>query len=190
MTALVDMDGTVANYQGAMQRELEKALEGLGVTGHEVWNKKYKQIQSLIKSQPGFWRNLEPIESGLKIVRILKLYGLEPHILTKGPYKTLIAWTEKAEWCRKHLPNTPITISEDKGLVYGKILVDDWPTYCEAWLKWRPRGLVLMPAYPYNEGFENKFPGQVIRVTKNNEDEVRRAIIRAADRKPGEPLVI
>ena len=190
--ALVDMDGTVADYKGAMQKGLEKALAGLGVSGTDVWKDEYKPIQNLIKNQIGFWRDLEPIQEGLALVNALRFYGFKPHILTKGPYKTLIAWTEKAEWCRKHLPGTPITISEDKGLVYGKILVDDWPPYCESWLKWRPRGLVLMPAYTYNEGFEDKFPGQVIRVTgdSDNWDRVKQAIQNVADRQPKEPLQI
>lgn len=187
--ALVDMDGTIADYEGAMQKGLEKALANLNVTGKDVWKHEYKPIQNLIKNQIGFWKDLRPLEDGMAIVNALKFYGFTPHILTKGPYKTLIAWTEKAEWCRKHLPAVPVTISEDKGLVYGKILVDDWPPYCESWLTWRPRGLVIMPAYPYNEGFDKKFPGQVIRYTGNNWEDIKKALELVASRQPGEPLI-
>ena len=39
-----------------------------------------------------------------------------------------------------------------------------------------------------NEGFENKFPKQVVKLTNDNWDEVKEAIKRAAERQPGEPL--
>jgi len=53
-----------------------------------------------------------------------------------------------------------VTLTEDKGLVYGKVLVDDWPPYIERWLTWRPRGLVIMPARRWNATFTHP---QVLR---------------------------
>ena len=49
---------------------------------------------------------------------------------------------EKVQWCDRHLADFPhqITITMDKGLVYGKLLVDDWPDYVLRWLRWRKRG--------------------------------------------------
>lgn len=182
MIALIDMDSTLCDYHGAMEEAFEKAF---GLPGIEVW--KYKEFQNIVKRVPGFWRNLKLIPKGETIVRILKAYGFEPHILTKGPYKTTSAWTEKVEWCREHMPGVPVTITEDKGLVYGKVLVDDWPPYCESWLQFRPRGLVIMPAYPHNEGFDTKHPDRVVRL-ENNWSDVSAMIERAAKRVPGEPL--
>jgi len=40
--------------------------------------------------------------------------------------------------------------SQKKSLVYGKVLVDDWPDYYLPWLGVRPRGLVTVPAHPWN----------------------------------------
>tara|TARA_Y100000310_G_C20512920_1_gene729762 strand:+ start:436 stop:588 length:153 start_codon:yes stop_codon:yes gene_type:complete len=48
-----------------------------------------------------------------------------------------------------------MTITEDKGIVYGKVLVDDYPCYIKRWLENRPRGLVIMPAHSYNRDFEH-----------------------------------
>jgi 5'(3')-deoxyribonucleotidase len=122
--------------------------------------------KKLIQDQPGWWRNLEPLELGLEIVEALSVLGFRLMVLTKGPSKRNAGcWTEKVEWCRKHLPSVPVTITEDKGLVYGKILVDDWPAYVDRWLEWRPRGLVLMPAHPWNEGYSHP---NVLRYTKEN----------------------
>lgn len=195
-TALVDMDGTLCDYERAIKFKL---LEIFGIDcAKEImnggWNlDKYKAAVNTIKKVPGFWRGLHRIELGFKIVDMLKANGFELHVLTKGPYKTTSAWTEKVEWCRDNLPGVPVTITEDKGLMYGKILVDDWPEYCEKWLKWRPRGLVIMPAYEYNKGFELKYPGQVIRtegLDGHDLDYVEAAIKKVASRGSGEKLDI
>ena len=86
-----------------------------------------------------------------------------------------MAWGEKLEWCRLHLPeDVQVTLTEDKGLVYGRVLVDDWPPYVLRWLEWRKRGLVIMPAREWNEGFEHR---QVIRyVAGQNDAEVLQAL--------------
>jgi hypothetical protein len=72
-------------------------------------------------------------------------------------------------------------------MVYGKALVDDYPPYVEKWLKYRPNGLVLMPAHDYNAGFRHP---NVIRVTDVQEDieYAACAIHLAFKRKHGEPL--
>lgn len=184
MIALVDMDGTLCDYRSAVEAELERLL-GEPVNMHDD---KYKALVDLIKRQDGFWRNLETIELGMTVLKLLQSAGFEIHVLTKGPYRTTSAWTEKVEWCRERLPGVPVTITENKGIVYGRVLFDDWPPYCEAWLKFRPRGLILMPAYPYNEGFDEKYPGQVVRVTEDNLGTVAQAIDKAAKRLPGDPL--
>jgi len=182
MTALIDMDGTLCDYAGALQTELHN-LCGLDA---DIGDPQYKKIIDLLKRQPGFWRNLRVIPSGLKMVSILEKAGFEVHVLTKGPYKTTSAWSEKVEWCREHLPGVPVTITENKSLVYGRVLFDDWPPYCEAWLKFRPRGLVIMPAYSYNKGFDEKYPGQVVRMTGDNWEHIEAAVDKAAQRKLGE----
>lgn len=182
--ALVDMDGTLCDYEGALRDKL-RDLVGRDANIHD---KHYKKLVDLIKKQPGFWSGLQPIPAGFKMVCMLQDAGFEVHILTKGPYRTTSAWTEKVEWCREHLPGVPVTITEDKGLMYGRILFDDWPPYCESWLKFRPRGLVIMPAYEYNKGFEEKYPGQVIRLTGDNWNEIEEVIKKAAKRLPGESM--
>ena len=152
--ALIDMDGTVVDYDGQMRVDLERLrapsephYDLLGPGDHPSY---IEARMSLIKRQPGWWRNLPKLQVGMQIVEILRSMKFSLHILTKGPYKTTTAWTEKVDWARENLPDAQITITEEKGLVYGKVLVDDWPPYVESWLKNRPRGLVIMPAHPWN----------------------------------------
>lgn len=186
--ALVDMDGTLCFYEDALNAKMKYVLGEILGDDFDTWDPKYERLRDLIKAQPGFWRNLKPIHLGLEILTCLKIAGFDVHILTKGPYKTTSGWTEKVEWCREHLPGTPVTITENKGMVYGKVLFDDYPDYCEAWMKHRPRGLVLMPAYDYNKKFAENHPNQVLRCTWDNLDKVKETIKLAYDRGPNEPL--
>lgn len=174
--ALVDMDGTLCDYEGQLRREAA-AIVGPEVNIHEP---KWEKLVDLIKQRPGFWRELPPLDFGFQVVDLLHQYSFDVHVLTKGPYRTTSAWTEKVDWCRKHLPNVPVTITENKGMVYGKVLVDDWIPYCEAWLKWRPRGKVIMPAHGYNEGFDKLHPANVVRADSSSLDRVKEVIKIAA----------
>lgn len=158
--ALFDMDGTLAEYEGKLLADLnqlaapsEPELLSLDNLPQHVEHR-----AKLIKSQPGWWRALDPIPLGLHVLTIAHNIGFKIHILTKGPFRTTLAWEEKVLWCRQHVDSrigqhADITITEDKGLVYGTVLVDDFPDYINRWLTWRPRGVVLFPPRPCNAGF-------------------------------------
>jgi 5'(3')-deoxyribonucleotidase len=159
--ALIDLDGTLADFDGAMAARMAE-LKSPGdpdpnpVTGgwepEEPW---LRARRSLIKNQPGFWRSLPIIPDGFEVLTQIQSVGFEVHVLTKGPSKTTSAYSEKIEWCQAQIPGIPITITADKGLVFGRVLFDDWPPYIERWLAWRPRGLVIMLDHPWNQGFEH-----------------------------------
>lgn len=156
--ALVDMDGTIVDYDGAMTRDLEmlRAPEEPLVRhrGPDEDNPPHIEARvRLIRNQPGWWRGLKPLLPGIQMLQIMQQMGFSVHILTKGPKSTHSAWTEKAQWCHDHIPGVPVTVTADKGLAYGKVLMDDWPPYVTRWLEWRPRGLVIMPSWPWNKDF-------------------------------------
>ncbi|MHB8407747.1 MAG: 5' nucleotidase, NT5C type [Acidiferrobacterales bacterium] len=175
--ALLDMDGTLADFDGAMQRDMAK----LAAPGEptDCWRDEsipyIKARQDMIKRQPGWWLKLDRHPAGFEIMYMLRDLGFQLMILTRDPHKNAEAWREKFEWIRLHLQETLITMTEDKGLVYGKILVDDWPPYIEAWLRHRPRGMVVMPAHPWNEQFHHP---QVLRYTASHELPALREIIK------------
>lgn len=130
----------------------------------------------MITCQVGWWKNLPKLKLGFDILEQIHSMGYECVVLTKGPSRKFNAWSEKVEWCRNNLTEyiSGVTITEDKGLVYGKILVDDYPDYCDAWLKHRPRGLVIMPAQPYNEDYKHP---NAIRYDGTNMSEVVKRIL-------------
>jgi len=184
LVALVDMDGTLCDYQGAMVRDLER-LRGpseppLGAAWDEPW---MRARQDLIRSQPGWWLRLERWRPGFDVLAELRALEFELHVLTKGPANSTNAWAEKLQWCQQHVPDARVTVTMDKGLVYGKVLVDDWPEYIHRWLMWRPRGLVIVPAQPWNEGFCH---ANAVRYDGTNLAEVKARLeaVRAAARAP------
>ena len=179
LVALIDMDGTLCDYDGALSRDLA-ALRGPDDPPAPEDSPWRRAREALIRRQPGWWRDLPRLQRGFDVYAELAALQFEVHVLTKGPVTAPSAWTEKLEWCERHLPGVPVTITMDKGLVYGKVLVDDWPPYVERWLTWRPRGLVSMPAQPWNAGFSHP---SAIRYDGDNLEAVRAALRRlcAAD---------
>lgn len=155
--ALIDMDETLCLYSAAMQRDLEK-MRGptepvYDMDFDETRPDHINERMKLIKAQPGWWRRLEPDPSGLALLKLLRKQKFRLMILTQGPRASKNAWTEKVEWCGRNVSDAQVTITRDKGLVYGKVLCDDYPPYALRWLEYRPRGLVIMPDKTYNRDF-------------------------------------
>lgn len=191
--ALFDLDGTLADFDGAMRRDLQGCLPDgfllprmLGYDTDEPW---LERLKKTIRRQPGWWRALPKFPLGWDVLTEARVIGFDVQVLTKGPASQPSAWAEKVEWCREHLPDVPVTITPNKGQVYGRVLVDDWPPYIEAWLNARPRGLVVMPAHPWNdEAFAERmrFRGRgIVRYDgrPGSLPEVRRLLQMAFDRE-------
>lgn len=186
--ALVDLDNTLCKYAEAMRRDMallrapcEYKHDLVAVNPKMPKQPHLRAREQLIRSQPGWWARLEPLEIGFQILKELRKLKFDIHILTKGPWKSYNAWTEKAEWCREHVPGTPVTITQEKSLVYGRVLVDDWPPYYLSWLKVRPRGLVVVPAQPWNAGLA-KDP-RIVRYTGPKDLPVLRAALKKQFRR-------
>jgi len=193
--ALVDLDGTLADYDGAMLRDMS-ALAGPNEEDYLPYTRSSKPYiisrENLIKRIPGWWSSLHPIEENMALVHAMKDIGFCIHILTKGPSSKSQAWAEKVEWTRKWLPFASITVTEDKQLVYGKILFDDFPEYQERWLKFRPRGLGIVPLKESNKHFKHPnvvfYDGKNLREIKEMLQEVYRKSLEK-DNTNNEPKI-
>jgi 5'-nucleotidase len=192
--ALIDLDGTVADYDTAM-REAMRTIQGPGEKpyGHrfpETEEPAYVEARrKMIQRQEGFWRKLQPLPLGFEVVNELRRLGFELHVLSKGPKTTPNAWSEKLGWCVEHLPDANVTISGDKSLVYGRVLFDDFPPYFEPWLAYRPRALVVCLAHPWNEEYAPGAPKEhtnILRYDGSNPDELRTRLVKAYERKSPE----
>jgi len=193
--ALFDMDGTLCNYHGKMIDDLrsisspeDPPIEGDWFDEDKIPDYIRNRIK-MIRNQPNWWFNLSLLSSGYSVYNIAREIGFRIHILTKGPYNTISAWSQKVQWVRENLASdTQITITEDKGLVYGKVLVDDYPPYIERWLEHRPRGLVIMPEYSYNRNFKHKNVIAYDYISIESFYKVKNALIKVYNRKSKEPL--
>lgn len=179
--ALIDLDNTVVDHEGQLNKDLYHAL---GDDLHKVSPAVREKVGYLIKNSPGWWEDLLPIPFGMSIVDTLRDIGFELVICSKGPRRAIGAWTEKVAWVQRYLPDANIVLTQDKSLVYGRLLVDDWPEYIEPWLAVRPRGIVLMPATEANKKFKHP---RVYRI-KTYEDlkKVTPLLRKIFDRKGGE----
>lgn len=180
------MDSTLADYDGGMQKWMrtigspEEVAQGTHYFCEQDEEPAHiRERRRLIKRQPEFWRDLELLEVGMSILQFLIALRFQNSILTKAPKHNPVAWREKVEWCNRYLPmheGIGMNIVTDKSLVYGKVLVDDWPKYIDPWQRRRPRGLVLMPAQPWNQGFEVG-RSNIIRVSLDNLNEAHEALV-------------
>ena len=158
--ALYDMDGTLCDYDLALRNSMEKlrSLNEPPYSGKPEDDAPayLKARADLIMSRSSWWAEMPKFQLGFDIWELTKSLGFRHMILTQGPRKRPKAWMGKKMWIDKNIgKDVDITITRDKGLVYGKILVDDWPEYVTRWLEWRPRGLVIMPLQPHNKSFKH-----------------------------------
>jgi 5'-nucleotidase len=195
--ALFDMDGSLADYDAALRRDL-RAMRApceppiLDDSSMHDLEDRYPHLEArthFIKSTPSWWATLPRIEMGFTVVRMAREIGYEINVLTKGPALHPVAWKEKLEWCRAQpeLNDAAIHITMNKGLVYGALFYDDFPPYMEAWLRHRPRGLGIMPVTAYNLNFSRP---NVIRWDGTNIEAVRAGMLAAYSRGPREALTI
>lgn len=191
--ALFDMDSSLCDYSASLVaalRHIQSPLEPV-VTEENLWFQDQaphmEARMNLIKSQPGFWLNLAPIQAGLDIVDWCSRFGFHIAILTKGPRRHSLAWSEKLQWCQRCIgEDVDVTVTFDKSRVYGKVLYDDYPEYMVSWLKHRPRALGIMPVTPGNKGFSH--PNVVIYRGIEDMEKVVKALRKAKERKSGETV--
>ena len=188
--ALIDLDGTVCDHDGALERDLNLLRSpSEPLINISKWRDKSKMpshISSrtyMIRDRSCWWRDLPPIQQGMDLVGAMSEMGYRIVVLTQGPRRNPSAWKGKVKWIDKYFPpHTDIVITRDKGIVYGKVLFDDYPDYLEAWLEHRPRGLAIMNDFEYNRGFEH--PNVLRYRGKEDLPRILEALEKQLKRKP------
>lgn len=172
--ALFDMDDTLCDYSGQILKDLRR-LTSPGepeFVGQIRDAPDYVQRRAdLMMASQEWWESLPRLQLGWDVLNVAQDQGYRVMILTQGPSRYPSAWTGKKLWIDKNMgQEVDVTITRDKGLVYGKVLVDDFPGYIERWLRWRKNGLVIMPANDSNKNYRH---AQVVRYDGTNLEEVR-----------------
>ncbi len=158
--ALFDMDDTLCDYSGQLMKDLGKVYSPSELKDIQLYNSRIpREIRNQIKKirgQEGWWRNLPFSGEGMEIWQYMLSLGFENYIATKGPYKDANAWKEKREWQKIFLPEAKgLIITDDKSLIRGDVLVDDWPPYVAKWLDVNKNGVAIMPVKAYNLKFKH-----------------------------------
>ena len=185
--ALFDMDGTICDYVGSMKLELEKlrapnepVIDPFVVGDNEEYQYLWDRME-LIKSDENWWANLPKYKLGFDIFKLTEELGYHNEILTQAPKKNPAALAGKLKWIINNIDGEiEFTMTRNKSRHYGKILVDDYPGYILPWLKYRPRGLVIMPLNEYNKGFSHN---SVVVYDGKNLDKVKEIILKKMDGK-------
>jgi hypothetical protein len=101
---LFDLDGTLANYEKAMRHWLG-LLKSPNEPGYEIHARQleyFYQRQCVIRRQPGFWLDLEPVRYGFDVLAAAQEVGFRNfHACTQGPAECPSAWSEKYEWVQR-----------------------------------------------------------------------------------------
>jgi 5'-nucleotidase len=195
--ALFDLDGTLADFEGSLRTRMNllrgpsepPITESTDLHELEREHPYIRERMDLVKAQPGFWRDLEPLDDGFVILAEAIRLGFSINVLSKGPSRLSAAWSEKHEWCLRQplLAGADIHLTMNKALTFGLLLCDDWPAYMDAWLKNRPRGLGIMPVRPYNVHYSHP---NVVKFDSTNLAAVTQAMTQAFARVAGEPLTL
>lgn len=101
----VDMDGVLADYNARRDAFGEEATH-----------------------QPGFFRDLEPIQDAIAGFKTLVGMGCNVYILSTAPWSNPSAWSEKRLWVEEHLGEDGfkrLILSHHKNLLKGEYLIDD-----------------------------------------------------------------
>lgn len=195
--ALFDIDGSLADFEGSLRKGMNalrgptepEITEATDLYAMEHQHPYIRARMDLVKSQPGFWRELAPLDDGFAVLAQAIRLGFSINVLSKGPTRLSSAWAEKHEWCMQQplLAGADIHLTMNKGLTYGLMLYDDYPPYLETWLANRPRGLGIMPVRRYNRDFTHP---NVIKWDGTNLTAVIRAMETALARAAGAPLIL
>ena len=173
LIALFDMDDTLCDTMGQLRIDLSKVVsneELLQFKPYENSTHHIREKRKEIMSKPGWWRDLPKLKAGFDILNITRELGYENYIVTKGPAKLDLAFTEKRQWQKRETPDLKFIITDDKSIIEGNVLIDDWPPYLESWLKYHPNGKAIMPLNSYNLSFEHP---KILKYDSTNISEVR-----------------
>lgn len=155
MRILLDCDGVLADWTGAVARVVEKHGE---VFNHGVWFDQQKlppasrnKVMSEL-SRAGFCYDLEALPGAIQGVKDLVAAGCDVHFVTSLWNSPTWAY-DRQRWLQKHglLDSySRLVFAKNKWVVKGDILVDDKISNVEKWAAEWPNGIGICWAQPWN----------------------------------------
>jgi hypothetical protein len=175
--ALIDLGGTLCDCSERLRdglARLDGAPDPPGDGSPDVAAAHREARRRLVMAAPGFWRELPPLAVGFELLELVRELGFRVHVVTKGPHDVPAAWANKVSWCRRHLPGVPVIVTDSKTLIFGHVLIDDWPPYVHDWQRQWPEALAVVPVQPWNDDLP--LGARVLRYDSASRVEVRDAL--------------
>ena len=137
---LVDMDGTIANFD---QRALDLLAERHPEIGAiDFATRSYplantyadgasKAALKALFSEPGFFAEMAPIEGAVEALHAMVKAGIDVRLCSSPLAKSPRCAMEKVEWIVRHLGQPwvdRLILARDKTFVRGHVLIDDAPS--------------------------------------------------------------
>ncbi|WP_025157198.1 5' nucleotidase, NT5C type [Leifsonia aquatica] len=136
---LVDLDDTIAHWNLRYDQGLEKydragAIPRAGdmkqFNLYEGRSETEQLIISAVMNEPGFYRDLEPVDGAYDALWEMHDTGLEVFLVTSPWLSNPTCASDKLHWVRNFLGDdwaARTVITHDKTIVAGDILIDDKP---------------------------------------------------------------
>ena len=157
MRILVDMDNTIADFDGAVRAECEKrGCEFPSVRDTFELSGEPDAIFRDIATKPGFFSNLSPIPGAISALLRMKATGVDVWICTSPMRSSPYCIPEKYEWVIRHLGiewTEKLIFTKDKTLISADLLIDDKVQHgCEP----NPTWVQLCFAQSYNLSYPRR----------------------------------
>jgi 5'-nucleotidase len=164
MLILVDMDGVLADFEGAFLRDWRQQYPDKPFISLDQRRTFYlledypRELRSEVHgvyTALGFFRKLDPIPGAIEALHIMRALSHEVFICTSPLYDYENCVLEKFQWVEDHLGKAwtqRIVMSADKTVVYGDVLIDDKPLITGAT---QPQWEHIVYDQPYNRESES-----------------------------------
>lgn len=148
---LIDMDNTIVNFDKRFDEQWQKKYPDLPFIpcserkSFHIEKSFPKELENNVLDifhEPGFFRQLEPIEHAVNALHDIDGAGFEIKLCTAPLTEAPNCMTEKYEWVKEHLGKRwlkKLIITDDKTMIKGKVLIDDKPNivgnYTPEWIQ-------------------------------------------------------
>jgi 5'-nucleotidase len=119
----IDLDGVAANFDKKMEEVAPHIYLGDGPD----YDIRSKMVDEVIRSIPGFFQEIEPIEGAIESINHLFL-NHEVYFLSSPVWAVPESFSDKRIWVEKHFGEKAkkrLILTHRKDLVIGDYLIDD-----------------------------------------------------------------
>jgi len=135
---LIDMDGTIANFNKSILQKMDKKYNILLSNGEithfrieKNFEKTHREEITEWIEEKNFYLELEPFENSIKYIKEIFSHQDFDVFFCTSPLLSTYCIPEKQEWIKKYFGEeylSKIIFSKDKTVVFGDILIDDKPS--------------------------------------------------------------